>query len=415
MSKTSKLGDFIKIKHGYGYEGKYFKSDPPGDVLLTPGNFQIGGGFKAEKYKWYQGPAPEEFFLKENDLLVTMTDLSKDGDTLGYPALVPKISNIRFLHNQRLGKVEIKEDAPVIRDYLYYLLCTREYRNEILASATGSTVKHTSPERIYAFKFNLPPKNEQIKIARKLRAIDKKIEINMKINQYLELIAQAIFKSWFVDFDPVRAKAEGRDTGLPKEIADLFPSEFEDSELGRIPKGWKTGKLEDDFNITMGQSPPGKTYNENRIGLPFFQGRADFTFRYPENRVYCTEPTRFAETGDTLVSVRAPVGDINMAMEKCAIGRGVSAIRHKTSSRSFTYYLIKTCQEFFRNFEAGGTVFGSINKNDFLSINQIRIPNELVGFFEKRCFSIDQKIESNSKELVTLAMIRDLLISKLFR
>ena len=97
----------------------------------------------------------------------------------------------------------------------------------------------------------------------------------------------------------------------------------------------------------MGQSPPGNTYNEVGEGVPFYQGRTDFKFRFPTRRIYCTAPTRFANEGDTLVSVRAPVGDVNMAAERCAVGRGVAAIRHKSGSRSFTYYAMGFLKEDF--------------------------------------------------------------------
>jgi len=133
-------------------------------------------------------------------------------------------------------------------------------------------------------------------------------------------MARAIFKSWFVDFDPVRAKAAVRRAhpswtneqvsraacpNLKPEIAELFPDAFEDSELGQIPKGWKASIVHQHFRLTMGQSPPGSTYNEIGEGVPFYQGRTDFGFRFPTRRVFCTAPTRFAETGDTLVSIRA--------------------------------------------------------------------------------------------------------------
>jgi type I restriction enzyme, S subunit len=146
------LSDLIDIQHGFAFQGEFFREEPPGDVLLTPGNFAIGGGFKADKLKYYSGPVPDEFVLKPGDLLVTMTDLSKAADTLGFPAVVPpSTSGMRFLHNQRLGKVKIRTNAPVQSRFLYYLLCSREYRNEVIASATGSTVKHTSPSRILSF------------------------------------------------------------------------------------------------------------------------------------------------------------------------------------------------------------------------------------------------------------------------
>jgi type I restriction enzyme, S subunit len=101
--QTIRLGELVEIKHGFAFKGEFFRDSPPGDILLTPGNFAIGGGFKSDKLKYYNGPVPEEYVLLEGDLLVTMTDLSKSADTLGYPALVPKPLYARFLHNQRLG------------------------------------------------------------------------------------------------------------------------------------------------------------------------------------------------------------------------------------------------------------------------------------------------------------------------
>jgi type I restriction enzyme S subunit len=225
------------------------------------------------------------------------------------------------------------------------------------------------------------------------------------MNETLEAIARAIFKSWFVDFDPVKAKMSGEPYPLPDAVMALFPDELVESELGMIPKGWEIGKLGDEFKVVMGQSPPGSSYNEEGKGIAFYQGRTDFGFRYPSERVYCTEPKRFAEPGDTLVSVRAPVGDVNMAKEKCCIGRGVAAIRHKSDSSSYTYYSMLDLQRRFKVFEAEGTVFGSIGKRDFNNL-LILFPNKIIlTFFNHFVSSIDKKIENNffetndSKEL----------------
>ena len=152
------LGEVLDVKHGFAFGGEFFREEPPGDILLTPGNFAIGGGFKDEKFKYYDGPLSQEFVLTEDDLLVTMTDLSKASDTLGYPAFVPSPpSGHRFLHNQRLGKIVISNPNRVNRLFLYRLFCEQDYRDEILASATGTTVKHTSPGRIKTFKTIFPP------------------------------------------------------------------------------------------------------------------------------------------------------------------------------------------------------------------------------------------------------------------
>ena len=218
-------------------------------------------------------------------------------------------------------------------------------------------------------------------IAEVLGSLDDKIELNRRMNATLESMARAVFKAWFVESEEA--------------------------------KGWKAGTVDEDFSLIMGQSPPGKTYNEEKMGIPFFQGRADFGFRFPTNRVYCTAPTRFAKPGDTLVSVRAPVGDINMVAEKCAIGRGVAAIRHKTGSRSYTYYSMHMLKEEFNRFEAEGTVFGSINKADFQALKVKIPPPDKVLEFEEICYPIDQQVENNKKQSYTLASLRDALLPRL--
>ena len=297
--------------------------------------------------------------------------------------------------------------------FLYYLFSSRLMRETILNQGIGSSVPGFNLGQLKAITLRLPPISEQRAIAHILGTLDDKIELNRRMNETLEAIARAIFKSWFVDFDPVRTKSEGRDPRLPKHIADLFPDRLEESELGEIPAGWKVGSVDDEFDLTMGQSPPGETYNEVGDGLPFYQGRADFGNRFPTRRVHCTAPTRFAKAGDTLVSVRAPVGDINMASEACAIGRGVAAARHKTGSRSYSYQFMQSIEEVFARFEAEGTVFGSIGKKDFHAIACVSPPRELVLAYEVCVSPIDDRVEVNERESRTLAALRDALLPKL--
>lgn len=294
--------------------------------------------------------------------------------------------------------------------FLFYMLHTLRL-NDFRAGSGQPLINQTILSQISA---TIPGPSEQRRIAHILGALDDKIELNRQMNETLEATARAIFKSWFVDFDPVKAKMEGqKPIGMDTETAALFPSVFQDSPLGKIPKGWKVTTINEDFNLTMGQSPPGSTYNEDGNGIPFYQGRKDFGFRYPTRRVYCTAPKRFAEKGDTLVSVRAPVGDVNMVEEKCSIGRGVAAIRHNTGSRSYTYYTMQSLQKVFSRYEAEGTVFGSINKTDFQTLPQLRPSNEVIEAFERLTYPLDQSIENNEKESRTLAQTRDTLLPKL--
>jgi type I restriction enzyme S subunit len=259
-----------------------------------------------------------------------------------------------------------------------------------------------------------PPLAEQKAIAAVLGALDDKIDLNRRMNATLEAMARALFQSWFVDFDPVRAKLDGRQpAGLDPATAALFPDSFQDSEAGHIPKGWKAGTVAEGFNITMGQSPPGDTYNEEGNGLPFYQGRTDFGFRYPTHRIYCTAPTRYAKPGDTLVSVRAPVGDINMANEECCIGRGVAAVRHKSGATSFTYHSMANHYPDFARFEAEGTVFGSINKDSFEKLPFVIPPDEIVAAYEREAGAFDEQIRTLENQSRTLENLRDTLLPKL--
>ena len=242
----TRLGDLVDVKHGFAFKSKYFTEHPTDYQLVTPGNFAIGGGFQLGKGKYYSGPVPHEYVLEKGQLVVTMTDLSRGADTLGYSAVIPKTDGTTWLHNQRVGLVQVKPRAAVSTEYLHYLLRSSNYRHHVVASATGSTVKHTAPSRICDFKFQLPPLSEQTQIASILSALDDRITLLRETNATLEAIAQALFKSWFVDFDPVRAKQEGRaPEGMSDATAALFPDSFEESELGLVPKGWRVAKFGD--------------------------------------------------------------------------------------------------------------------------------------------------------------------------
>lgn len=337
------LGDLIDIKHGFAFKGEFFRDEPPGDILLTPGNFAIGGGFKADKFKYYDGPVPDEFVLRKGDLIITMTDLSKNADTLGYPAFVPSSSEgRRYLHNQRLGKVVANDKEAVDLQYLHYLMCSQEYRHEVIASATGTTVKHTSPERIKRFRFLLPLPSEQRAIAHILGTLDDKIELNRRMNETLEAIARAIFKSWFVDFDPVRVRRgdscgrpkEGRDKPCPymaPEILRLFPDSFEESELGEIPKGWRVSTL-GDLCRRVAMGPFGsdiKTDNFVDVGVPVVRGGNLTKGFVDEGFVYVSEQkadelrNANAFPGDIVITHRGTLGQVGLIPNEAAFPRYV--------------------------------------------------------------------------------------------
>lgn len=226
----------------------------------------------------------------------------------------------------------------------------------------------------------LPKIEIQRKIVEILNSIDNKIEENEEINNNLEQQAQAIYQQMFID---------------------------------NASSDWTEGTLGDIADITMGQSPSGSSYNEDGNGTIFFQGRAEFSFRFPTVRLYTTEPKRMACANDTLMSVRAPVGDLNVAHTDCCIGRGLAAIHSKNNHQSFVLYTMFSLKKQLDVFNGEGTVFGSINRN---SLNEmpILIPSgEKLDEFEALVSPMDAAIRNNYDEICRLEQLRDSLLPQL--
>lgn len=351
----------------------------------------------------------ERFMLAEGDLIFARRSLTAAG--AGKCSVVVEIDEPTTFESSIIRARPNKLKAEPL--YLYYFFNSDAGLHSLDTIRRQVAVAGITGSDLASLEIPMPSLPEQHAIAHILGTLDDKIELNRRMNETLETMARALFQSWFVDFEPVRAKMEGRDTGLPQAIADLFPDRLVESELGKIPRGWLCSTVGKHFKLTMGQSPPGSTYNESGDGLPFFQGRTDFGFRFPSRRVFCTAPTRLAEVGDALVCVRAPVGDVNIAIEQCAIGRGVAAARHLSRSSSFTYYAMHNLGEHFGKFEGEGTVFGSINKADFERLPFVAPPQAVLDGFERIASRIDERIVGCARESSTLTGLRDTLLPQL--
>ena len=246
-SARVRLGDLVDVKHGWPFKSALFRQElTRHPIVVGIGNFNYTGGFRFEStaVKEYRGAYPREFELAPGDTLVVMTCQTPGGEILGIPARVPDDGRV-YLHNQRMGKVVVKDPSRVSEDYLYWVFLSQDFNQHLVQTASGTKILHTAPGRIEAYELDLPPLARQRRIADILGTLDHKIELNRRTNETLEAIARALFKSWFVDFGPVRAKAERRDPGLPSRLADMFPESFDGSELGEIPTGWRAGVLAD--------------------------------------------------------------------------------------------------------------------------------------------------------------------------
>lgn len=405
-----RLGDLIDIRGGLSYKSKYIDS---GDAkLLGMGCVSFSQRFLQGGCRSYAGDYTEKHLVEEGDLVIATRQQSENLPILGFPAMIPSgMNGTDIIVGTNLYKVN--NQSNFANSFLFWLMRGEGYRSHVKACASGSTVRMITKDVILDYCFACPSEKEAEAIAAFLDRIEDKIELNQKMNQTLEEIAKAIFKSWFVDFDPVRAKAEGRPTGLPPEISDLFPDELVDSEIGEIPKGWNVGALSDVADITMGQSPPGDTYNDDGFGLPFYQGSTDFGFRFPSLRKYCSEPKRLADADDILISVRAPVGDLNRAKDDCCIGRGLASLRAKNSLQTWVFYRCKFLSQQLETFNSEGTVFGSINGKDLKGLPTILPPEVLCKAFDEIGKPMDDAVRNRTLEIEVLTELRETLLPKL--
>ena len=383
------LDELIDIKHGWAFPGAGITETPSNNVLVTPGNFKIGGGFKDSNKKFFEGDYPEEYLLLPGDLIVTMTDLSKGADTLGYSALVPRDGR-NYLHNQRIGLVKIKSDR-IRKDFLYWLMRTYQYQRFIAGSASGTTEKHTSPSSIKKYSFLLPPKEEQEEIARILSSLDDKIELNNQINRNLEEQAKAIFKSWFVDFEPFR------------------DSELVDSELGRIPKGWKIGTLGDIIELHDHKRIPLSSRQRENMEKKYPYYGAASLMDYVDNYLFDGVYTLLGEDGTVVTDDGMPV--LQYVWGRFWVNNHAHILTGKNGYSAETLYVL------LMNTPVKSIVTGAvqpkISQANLKSIPIIIAPQDIIRKYGALIEPFFEEIRRNSDESSHLVSIRDALLPKL--
>lgn len=275
-----------------------------------------------------QADSLQKGFSKEGDVLLTHKASIGRTAIVGkintpYIMLTPQVTYYRPIGN-KLNKYYLKYyfDSPQFQGIL---------NNHASSGSTRAYIGITAQRQLPILLPSIP---EQKAIAEVLSSLDDKVDLLHRQNRTLEALAETLFRQWFVE---------------------------------EANEDWMEGVIPDEFNFTMGLSPPGSSYNADGEGMPMFQGNADFTFRFPDNRIYTTDPKRIAERFDTLISVRAPVGEQNMAWGKCCIGRGLASFKYKTNPQyhTYTFYKLKCLLDQIKQFNETGTVFGSISKKRF--------------------------------------------------
>jgi len=287
----------------------------------------------------------------------------------------------------------------------------------------GSVFGNATKKDLEQLSIHWPSPLKRQSIAHILGSLDDKIELNRRMNQTLEAMARAIFKSWFVDFDPVRAKAEGRPTGLPDDIAALFPDSFEDSELGKIPKGWEVMPIGHAVKCVGGSTPSTKN--------PAFWDGGKNPFVTPKDMSSLTSPVILDTSrhitkagvdkissgrlpiGTVILSSRAPIGYLAITEVPVSVNQGVIAmICNKNLPNHYVLYWTETNMETIKS-NAGGTTFAEISKRNFRPIPVV-VPHKLVlDAFVQQVEPLHKKVVLNLQESNNLVSLRDILLPKL--
>ena len=336
-------------------------------------NFRISYG-DSRLHDTLKKKVPPERYVKPDDILINSTGAG----TAGRIAQIEDVPSATTIDGHM---TLIRSNGKVTQKFLGYALKAHQW--EVLQLDEGSTgqTELNRARLLDEIMINYPVSfDEQNAIVGTLESIDRKLIVNEQLNDNLMQQAMALY-------------------------AEMF--------LNSSDNNVTSGTLSDIAAITMGQSPSGSSYNEDGVGEVFYQGRAEFGFRFPKRRLFTTEPKRMAETGDVLLSVRAPVGDLNVAYERCCIGRGLGAIHSKTGHSSFVLYTMFALRSQLDVFNGEGTVFGSINR-DALNAIPIDIPPVTeIDQFEAVAHPIDELIRANYEENCRLEAIRDSLLPKL--
>ncbi|EGQ7981025.1 restriction endonuclease subunit S [Vibrio vulnificus] len=393
---TSRIGDGLHGTPKYDDNGDYY--------FINGNNLSNGRIVINEKTK----RTDKEQYLKHKKDINDRTLFVSINGTLG---------NIATYREEKiiLGKSACYLNVlpEVDKDYIKYVLTSKHFQDYIHNLATGSTIKNVGLKLIREYEFRLPELAVQKEVSNILNAIDFKIENNTQTNQTLEQMAQAIFKSWFVDFDPVKAKMNGEQpNGMDTATASLFPEKLVESELGLIPEGWQVGALSSVVDVVMGQSPKGSTYNDQNEGTPLVNGPVEFGVYHPVAQKWTTAPTKMSKNKDLIVCVRgSTTGRYVVSDGEYFLGRGVCSIR-SNDFPSFASYLFKSELNSLLHLTTGST-FPSWSGPTLKNFKVVVPPEAIIEKFELLIGKLCEMMARNIGQNETLSTLRDTLLPKL--
>ena len=334
--------------------------------------------------------------LARGDVIITKD--SEKHDDIGVPALVRHdIANLVCGYHLAILR---PRPAHVVGDYLVYALKATPVQHQFHAYANGVTRFGLRKADIGLVEVPLPPLSEQRAIAHVLGTLDDKIELNRRMNETLEAMARALFRSWFVDFDPVRAKMEGRDTGLPADLADLFPDRLVDSELGFIPEGWRVTALGDLIELAYGKSLPHRKRKPGSVPV------------YGSNGQVGWHDERLIDGPGIIVGRKGNPGVVKWSQKPFfPIDTTFYVVPRDTRCGLFFLFHVLRTQD-LPSIASDSAVPG-MNRNLAYMNRAIVPPADVVEAFSTKTKTIAGRQDSLTSESGTLAALRDTLLPKL--
>ena len=398
--KEVRLGDIVSIKSGLAYKGTFIGKGE--NILLGMGCVSFKDKFLFSGARPYEADCDDKYCVEPGDIVLATRQQSDKLPILAMPAIIPSsLKAKKIIYGTNLYKVE--NHSEVTNDFLFWQLKTPDYIDYISSVKTGSVVRMVTKKNVEDYVFRCPPKEVRDRISKLLWGLDRKIELNNKINADLEEMAQAIFKNWFVDFEPFK---DGK---------------FVDSELGMIPEGWKVGCLGDMGNIVCGKTPSKANSNYYGGDIPFIKipdMHGNVFVESSEDRLTelgsLSQIKKLIPPSSLMVSCIATVGLVSINTKPSHTNQQINTvIPHNKSALFYLYQYIKNNEELLKNMGRGGTTTLNVNTKSFSNI-RLLIPSEIaLEQFHRVVEGLFKKIELNLHESRTLSLLRDTLLPRL--